>query len=779
MKPHMPSLPLPFFAKVQAKQGLLHAVLQQTLSAQAPDMQSMFSPHGDPSTPFVGIPLELDAELELPAPPMPPLVLDTELVDTAPPVPAPLVLDTELVDTAPPVPVPAPLVLDTELVDTAPPVPAPLVLATVLVDPEPTVPEPPVPTPLVLATVPVGSEPPRPVGMSASMVSPASAIGPNPPMFISRLPGAPSREGSSLPPVEEHAATSTAAAAKNPTLPIHALCIFAPPVVRGRPRCRTASYRNSRIEGAPAVRESALQRSLIGQVSQIAMNQLNDDAAHAPAPQAGETTQNTGVLSENSAVAAPRASHDTPPPKALLDFMVKDWAKGPTAPIEPIQDQATFAQRRRALSQIFAGEMLVIPTGHEKVRSNDTHYRFRPATDFYYLTGCVEPDCVLVMIPEADGGHRDVLFVEPNPGRADATFFTDRIKGELWVGPRLGVPESLVRFGVHECKSLPDFKALLDELAGDPQKPRCVLRGFSPKVDGALPESDRDKALATSLSEMRLLKDETEIRELRAVIDSTKRGFEDVIQSLRKATSEREVEGVFNLRARVEGNDVGYGTIAAAGPHACVLHWTRNDGTLHKGELLLLDAGVEGNSLYTADITRTLPIKGRFSKEQRTIYKLVYRAQKAALKQVKPGNDFMEPNRAAMKVLAEGLESLGILKTTAAEALKEEHQFYKRYSLHNVSHMLGLDVHDCAQARQEVYKFGKLHQGMVLTVEPGLYFQENDLTVPEEYRGIGVRIEDDVVVTATGYENLSAHIPSQVDDVEEWMEQIWKSKKKK
>ena len=509
------------------------------------------------------------------------------------------------------------------------------------------------------------------------------------------------------------------------------------------------------------------------------MNQLNDDAAHAPAPQASETTQNPGDSSAPGAADAPRASHDTPPPKALLDFMVQDWAEAPTPPVEPLEDHAAFARRRRALSEIFAGEMLVIPTGHEKVRSNDTHFRFRPATDFYYLTGCVEPDCVLVMIPEADGGHRDVLFVEPNPGRSDATFFTDRIKGELWVGPRLGVPESLVRFGVHECKGLPELKTFLEELATGPDKPRCVLRGFSPRVDGVLPETDRDKALATSLSEMRLLKDETEIRELRAVIDSTKRGFEDVIRSLRKATSEREVEGVFNLRARVEGNDVGYGTIAASGPHACVLHWTKNDGTLHKGELLLLDAGVEGNSLYTADITRTLPIKGRFSREQRTIYKLVYKAQKAAFKQVKPGNDFMEPNRAAMKVLAEGLESLGILKTTAAEALKEEHQFYKRYSLHNVSHMLGLDVHDCAQARQEVYKFGKLQQGMVLTVEPGLYFQENDLTVPEAYRGIGVRIEDDIVVTAKGYENLSAHIPSQVDDVEEWMEHVWKSKKKK
>jgi Xaa-Pro aminopeptidase len=188
---------------------------------------------------------------------------------------------------------------------------------------------------------------------------------------------------------------------------------------------------------------------------------------------------------------------------------------------------------------------------------------------------------------------------------------------------------------------------------------------------------------------------------------------------------------------------------------------------------------VEGNSLYTADVTRTLPIGGKFTREQREIYELVHRAQAAAFAAVKPGNDFMEPNRVAMIVLAQGLERLGILSTSAEDALKEEHQFYKRYSLHNVSHMLGIDVHDCAQARQEVYKFGKLKPGMVLTVEPGLYFQTDDLTVPARYRGIGVRIEDDVVVTEKGYRNLSAAIPSELEEVEAWMARIGSKKAKK
>lgn len=470
------------------------------------------------------------------------------------------------------------------------------------------------------------------------------------------------------------------------------------------------------------------------------------------------------------------ASHDLQPPQALLDFMMKDWKTGPRK-LAPLKDAKAFHARRRLLSKRFPGEVLLVPTGHEKVRANDTHYRFRPGSDFYYLTGNLEPDCVLLMLPEGDG-HRDVLFVEPNPGRSNSTFFTDRNKGELWVGPRLGVPESKLVFGVHECRGLPDLPGVLGELSAKGSGFR-LLRGIDQAVDQALPSQDGDKELASFLSETRLCKDALEVKELQKAIDSTLRAFEDVIATLKKGGTERHVEGVFNLRARVEGNDVGYGTIAAAGAHACVLHWVRNDGALKKNELLLLDAGVEGNCLYTADVTRTLPIGGRFSKEQKEIYSLVAAAQAAALKAVKPGNDFLEPNRAAMKVLAEGLCKLGILRMSPEEALADEHQFYKRYTLHNVSHMLGLDVHDCAQARQENYKFGKLKPGMVLTIEPGLYFQVDDLTVPKKYRGIGVRIEDDVLVTASGMKNLTRAFPTAPEDVERWMAKVWRVKGKR
>ena len=478
--------------------------------------------------------------------------------------------------------------------------------------------------------------------------------------------------------------------------------------------------------------------------------------------------------SDKARAPAKPAAHDTQPPEALLAFMVQGWRSASAKAPPKVKHAAAHAARRKALSALFPQEVLVVPTGHEKIRANDTVYRFRAGSDFFYLTGNLEPDCVLVMTPRTGGGHDAHLFVEPHPGKTDATFFTDRMKGELWVGPRLGVPQSRARYGVDHAHGLPELKAFLQA-----HSRMRVLRGLSDRTDALVPvhgDGALDRELAQALSELRLRKDAAEVKELQVVVDATQRGFEDVIRALPGSRSERAVEGVFALRARVDGNDVGYGTIAAAGANACILHWTRNDGALKRNELLLLDAGVEGHQLYTADITRTLPIGGKFTPAQREIYTLVWRAQQAAIAAVKPGVDFMEPNRRAMAVLAEGLETLGILPS-AAEALQDTHQFHKRYSLHNVSHMLGLDVHDCAKARQEVYRHGPLQPGMVLTVEPGLYFQLDDLTVPARYRGIGVRIEDDVLVTKTGCRNLSRQIPSEASAVEAWMARLWRPAK--
>jgi Xaa-Pro aminopeptidase len=471
-------------------------------------------------------------------------------------------------------------------------------------------------------------------------------------------------------------------------------------------------------------------------------------------------------------VARPLIAHHPQVPSPLLDFMLGHWAPRSDEPPEPVAHREGFAARRRALSGLFPGEVLIVPTGHEKVRSNDTHYRFRPGSDFFYLTGNQEPDCVLALMPEPDGGHAEIMFVEPNT-RDTAAFFTDPQKGELWVGARLGIERSRERYGVHACRALGELPDFVNGLARSGAAVR-VLRGYDPLVDATFDGSGRDVELATGLAEMRLVKDDVEIAELQSAVDATLTAFEDVIRALPLASSEREVEGIFNLRARVAGNDVGYNTIAASGHHACVLHWTRNDGTLRRGDLLLLDAGVEGNSLYTADITRTLPLAGRFNREQRLVYDIVYAAQQAAMRVIRPGIDFLEPNRVAMRVLAEGLRDLGILRGDVEDALRDDHQFYRRYTLHNVSHMIGLDVHDCPSARTESYRHGKLKPGMVFSVEPGLYFQRDDETVPKAFRGIGVRIEDDVLVTADGYRNFAARIPASGDDVEAWIARLWR-----
>jgi Xaa-Pro aminopeptidase len=466
-----------------------------------------------------------------------------------------------------------------------------------------------------------------------------------------------------------------------------------------------------------------------------------------------------------------KTSYDFQPPEALVNFMATGWIDRPAASeTHPQADR--FAERRAALAKAHPGTYLVIPAGRERVRANDTYFRFRPSSDVAYLLGGGEPGAVLVLEP-AGASHRSVLFV-PEHNRGKAEFFTDRIYGELWVGRHRGVDESRVYYGVDECRPMGERTAYFDELhdAGFPVR---LVRSHDAEVDSRFEESDADAELAERLSEMRLIKDEYELAELRKACAISKRAFEDAIRAMRTATSERAIEAAFWSRARTDANDVGYLTIAAAGEHACTLHWNRNDGALHKGDLLLLDAGVECDSLYTADITRTLPISGTFSPEQRTVYDLVWKAQRAGIEAVVAGNDFLEPHRRAMHVLAQGLIDLGILQTSLDEALDPDRLLHRRYTLHGTSHMLGIDVHDCALARTEEYRYGKLREGMVLTVEPGLYFQPDDSTVPERFRGIGVRIEDDVAVTSSGPENFSAILPSRPDEVERWIAGLWQS----
>ncbi|MET0997680.1 MAG: M24B family metallopeptidase, partial [Marmoricola sp.] len=234
----------------------------------------------------------------------------------------------------------------------------------------------------------------------------------------------------------------------------------------------------------------------------------------------------------------------------------------------------------------------------------------------------------------------------------------------------------------------------------------------------------------------------------------------------------RWVEGTFFRRARTMGNDIGYDSIVGGGRHATTLHWIENSGPVTPGELVLLDMGAEATSLYTADVTRTLPVDGTFTPLQRDLYSLVLEAQQAGVDAVRPGAAFRAPHEVAMSILVRGLDELGILPVSQDEALSPDSRVYARWTLHGTSHMLGLDVHDCAVADPGIYPGGALEEGMVLTVEPGLYFQEDDLLVPAELRGIGIRIEDDVVVTADGVRNLSEALPRDPDEIEAWMARL-------
>jgi Xaa-Pro aminopeptidase len=453
-------------------------------------------------------------------------------------------------------------------------------------------------------------------------------------------------------------------------------------------------------------------------------------------------------------------SHDQGVPEAYAAFMRTGWGdRELDLPRRQVADWS--AQRRTRLAETFPGERIVVPAGGFKVRANDTDYRFRTDTAHVHLSGNQTSDAVLVI---EDGAS--VLYARPRSSRDTDEFFRDRRYGELWAGRRPSLREMSDSLGL-EVRHLGE----LEERLGSSAKTR-VLRGVDAFVDRAVPaDPGRDHDLERVLSEMRLVKDEWELGQLAEACEITALGFSDAVREWDDVVrhGERWLEGTFFRRARAMGNDLGYDSIVAGGRHATTLHWIENSGPITPGELVLLDMGVEGHELYTADVTRTIPVDGTYTPLQRELYSLVLAAQQAGIEAVRPGARFEAPHDAAMQVLAHGLDDLGLLPVPAEEALAPDSKVYTRWTLHSVSHMLGLDVHDCASAAPEAYKYGDLAPGMVLTVEPGLYFQEDDLLVPEELRGIGIRIEDDIVVTEDGWRNLSEALPREPDAVEEWM----------
>jgi Xaa-Pro aminopeptidase len=486
----------------------------------------------------------------------------------------------------------------------------------------------------------------------------------------------------------------------------------------------------------------------------------------------------------------------TPVSENFTAFISSNWAEPEATHVVEREAASHAAQRRSQISALHPGLRLVIPAGTAAVRSNDTEFPFRAHSAFAHLTGWgsdAVPGSVLVLEPMPTG-HEATLYFLQAAGRDSDEFYANPAIGEFWTGRRPSLEDVAADLALATA-DLGELQAVLENVASTTLIVRDADRDLTDQVDGRRMLADTGQAdtgqadtgqadtgevdengditLARDLSELRLVKNEWEISQLRQAVAATALGFSDVIADLPNIIAhshgERLVEGTFNRRARADGNTVGYDTIAASGPHACILHWTRNDGPVLPGDLMLMDAGIELDSYYTADITRTLPVNGRFSEIQRRVYEAVLEAADAAFAIVRPGIRFREIHAEAMKVIAARTAEWGLLPVSAAESLQPEHQYHRRYMVHGTSHHLGLDVHDCAKARRELYLDGELEAGMVFTIEPGLYFQPDDLTVPEEYRGIGVRIEDNILVTATGAENLSVGIPRTAEAVEAWL----------
>lgn len=431
---------------------------------------------------------------------------------------------------------------------------------------------------------------------------------------------------------------------------------------------------------------------------------------------------------------------------AFAEYMGKGWDVPDRTP--PVVDGAAeaAAAHRALLAAEFPGQRLIVGAGRAPARANDTYYGFRPDSGFAWLTGCTTVENAIVVI---DGGVA-VLYLPPPAYPGEPGFFTDPAHGELWVGAAPGLGDWSAALGI-ETRPLSQFN---DDI---------LPNGSTPPP--SLPEA---------LSRLRLTKDEWEADQLRSAVDHTVAGFAAVARELPAAAAgggERWLQGTFDRHARTYGNGPGYASIVGSGKNAPTLHWVRCDGPVHPGDLVLLDMGVEANSLYTADVTRTLPVSGTFGPAQRLVHDLVEKAHRAGLAAVAPGRAFSDFHHACMEVLARGLSDWGLLPVSVDEALSASGQHHRRYVVCGVGHHLGLDVHDCARVPRDAYQDGPLAPGMVLTVEPGLYFHAHDLTVPPELRGIGVRIEDDLLVTASGAEILSDALPITVEGLEAWAAQ--------
>ena len=448
-----------------------------------------------------------------------------------------------------------------------------------------------------------------------------------------------------------------------------------------------------------------------------------------------------------------------------------------------------FAERRaRFAERMEPGSVALFPASREKIRNHDVHYPFRQNSDFYYLTGLDEPESIAALIKEASGELRYILFVRPRD-----------ILDEIWTGVRAGVEGAREWLGATEAFELSEankeIPALLEDrlavyyaLGFDDTFDRRVigwLRSVRAAMRGGVnpPEQVRDPRAI--LHELRLRKTPAELELLRKACAISREAHREAMKAVQPGMNEFQIQALLDFIYRRNGSERnGYNHIVAGGKNACILHYDRNNQPLHDGDLLLIDSGAEYGH-YSADITSTFPVNGRFSDKQKRIYEIVYGAQQAAIEACKPGNTFEQVQHAARDHLVAALIELGLLEGTVESIAQQEKELletrrkertrgpikpedlpYKQFYPHNIGHWLGMDVHDVGRYKLDPEHSQPLEPGMCLTIEPGLYFYEGYENCPKEWANIGIRIEDDILITESGHENLTAGTPHTVEEIE-------------
>ena len=428
-----------------------------------------------------------------------------------------------------------------------------------------------------------------------------------------------------------------------------------------------------------------------------------------------------------------------------------------------------FEKRRRKLAKLIGKDgIAVIPTASTRVRSRDTDYPFRPDSDFYYFTGFSEPNAVMILAPGREDGSFILCLREKNP------------LTEIWDGHMEGLNGVKKNYEADQSFDIEDLETILSSLFLGRQKvfftlgqdevlEKILMKSFNAvrsgqRRGGVVPSEIQ--ALEPLVHEMRLIKSKYEIslmkKSAKISVDAHKRIFENCKPGVFEYQIEADIIHEFGKHGAVPA----YTSIVASGQNACTLHYISNRDKMKSGQLLLTDAGCE-NEMYAADITRTIPVSGEYSKEQKEIYELVLEVQKNAINSIKPGQTFEGLQSDAIKGLTKGLKKLGLLKGRVDQLIKSE--AYKDFYMHGIGHWLGMDVHDVGSYMDQKGKSRKFENGMVLTIEPGIYISKKNKNVPTQYRGIGIRIEDDVLVTKSGCDVLTKALPKEIGEIESIM----------